>query len=343
MEKPTKITDQKLAADAIKEKMVCENLNLQKFVQKYGKGLKIEDVETMLEGICYYTDKMNKVATDFLGIDVDCKKNLNNYEIRFRINGINKLTSKSEKVKKFTEKIQQVFLQNICKNEINIEKKLNININTFPEFKEKFEVKYPFDMENFIEKNKINDNFILVKEPNDIGISGFTKVNYVKDVRYVCIYINTSEPLGRQNYTFCHELYHLYIDKCGEYNISMIDDIIEEKAEEFASFLLINRKELIKKINDMSMSNHREITFEQILKIQEKFNASFIAVICVIKKLKKRLESHTNAIKKFPIIPGEYFKYKNKEYFEELEIRTVQCRPQNVLNSPTNDKKIINV
>ncbi|KEH95897.1 ImmA/IrrE family metallo-endopeptidase, partial [Clostridium novyi] len=323
-----------------------KQISLKEFIEKYGRCLKSEDVLTMLDGNFPYTPIMNKVATSFLGIKVKCDKNFKNLTYRCR------LSEMKDSITSFIEEINTVFLKKIENYNVDIVEKYSLNINTLIDFMQNFRIKYPFDIETFIEENKINDNFILVKEPNNIGVSGFTQINIVKDVRYVCIYINTAEPLGRQNYTFCHELYHLYIEKFN-YKLIKVDDALEKEAEKFASYILINRKELMMIIDDMGLSNYREIKFEQILTIQEKFNASFIAVLCAIIELQKEIEEHIrekkypdedirikNAIKKFPVIPKRYFKYIKNQYFTELEEKTLICRPDNRLNSPTNESNV---
>ncbi|NOW07935.1 ImmA/IrrE family metallo-endopeptidase [Clostridium beijerinckii] len=60
--------------------------------------------------------------------------------------------------------------------------------------------------------------FYILRFPNDFEVSGLTIIkNSIKeDEKYICIYVNTNEPLGRQLFTLSHELYHVLFERSNE-------------------------------------------------------------------------------------------------------------------------------
>ncbi len=77
-----------------------------------------------------------------------------------------------------------------------------------------------------------------------------------------CILINYSEDIFRQRYSVCHEVAHSIFDTKDEIVVSFtkwsLDDLIEIRAENFASFFLLP-PHLLKKISAMNLNSEQEV------------------------------------------------------------------------------------
>lgn len=103
------------------------------------------------------------------------------------------------------------------------------------------------------------------------------------------ILINTSQNIARQNFTICHELYHLFIQenfsaettyKVGQYNQF---DPNELKADLFASFLLMPKDGILSMIPDEEIETH--ISLDTIVKLEQFFQVSRSAMLYRLKGL----------------------------------------------------------
>jgi Zn-dependent peptidase ImmA (M78 family) len=98
------------------------------------------------------------------------------------------------------------------------------------------------------------------------------------------ILINSNHPLGRQNFTICHELYHLYIQKdfkthkcnTGQFNKK---DRSEYNADRFAAYLLMPTEGLLELIPDNELTRKNSITLPTILKTEQYFGGSRTALL----------------------------------------------------------------
>lgn len=94
----------------------------------------------------------------------------------------------------------------------------------------------PIDFKNLLRKLDI----LTVFYPSGVDFSGLC-IN-VEDNRFILV--NSSQSIGRQNFTICHELYHLFYDtdftphKCQTGRFPKKDGS-ELKADLFASHLLL--------------------------------------------------------------------------------------------------------
>lgn len=106
----------------------------------------------------------------------------------------------------------------------------------------------------------------------------------VKIADYKFILINSTNPIGRQNFTICHELYHLIVQedftihRCntGEFNKR---DKTEYDADRFASYLLMPEDGIIDIIPDEELKKKNRITLPTFLKIEQYFSCSRTALI----------------------------------------------------------------
>jgi len=96
--------------------------------------------------------------------------------------------------------------------------------------------------------------------------------------------INSNHPIGRQNFTICHELYHLYIQKdfvshtcnTGQFNRK---DRSEYDADRFASYLLMPEDGLLELIPDTELRKKNNINLPTILKIEQYYGCSRTALL----------------------------------------------------------------
>jgi Zn-dependent peptidase ImmA (M78 family) len=101
--------------------------------------------------------------------------------------------------------------------------------------------------------------------------------------------INSSQTIGRQNFTICHELYHLFVQKDFEYQICITQNFNSKDPEEynadvFASYLLLPSKG----IRDLIPEDELEkdgISLDTIVKIEQAFQCSRIALLHRLKKM----------------------------------------------------------
>lgn len=159
--------------------------------------------------------------------------------------------------------------------------------------------------------------FLLLKFPNDLGISGVFMNKKDRDRDYGCIYINNNEPLGRQYFTLAHELYHAYFEKSQQgvcFNESK--DPIEITANNFASHLLVPRSILFEVLNALytKRMNGKNIKIQDLFEIQKMFNVTLQAVLYSIDDLKNYKEYITAIPKNIDM----YKKYYLPKYWDEL-------------------------
>lgn len=182
--------------------------------------------------------------------------------------------------------------------------------------------------------------FLLLKFPNDKKVSGAYIEKMGREKPYRCIYINTIEPMGRQNFSFAHELFHAFFEKSNDV-LSVENewrhDPIEFCATRFASHLLMPRNHLKKELVKLKLSNEVKellkpksytkfnINMEQIFDLQMIYGVSFTALVYTIMQLDDK--------KLVPNNIEEYIKYVNEEYWNELTELTERYDSCNKLNS----------
>lgn len=103
------------------------------------------------------------------------------------------------------------------------------------------------------------------------------------------ILINSDHSIGRQNFSICHELFHLYVQNdfvphhchAGSFNK---DYMTEWMADVFASYFLIPDNGIIHLIPENELSKDK-ITIETILKIENYFRNSRASLLFRLKEL----------------------------------------------------------
>lgn len=138
--------------------------------------------------------------------------------------------------------------------------------------------------------------YFIVRFPAHNDLSGF----HIKKGEYNCIFVNSSHSLGRQYYSAWHECYHAYTGDIG--GISLFGDMqhseMEQRAEYFASCILMPEDLVRKYIHQNGLSNLKYIKYEQLIIMQNYFRVSFSALITRLIKLypsyKKDLSNRYN-------------------------------------------------
>lgn len=203
------------------------------------------------------------------------------------------------------------------------------------DFYRKFKINKTECISDIIALMKEKDDILVLKFPNEIGVSGIFTLKKDRDKEYKCVYVNTNETKGRQNFTFVHELYHAYYEKAPR-GMCINEDYnhpIEKRAEVFASNILIPRLALLKELKLLRYDNESYLKLIDVFKLQKKFNVSAQAIIYAVDSLKID-ERYVDLKKLVPIVDGELKKYY-KSNWKQLEELTLEYDPSNKLNSYT--------
>ncbi|WMM26709.1 ImmA/IrrE family metallo-endopeptidase [Tissierella sp. MB52-C2] len=183
----------------------------------------------------------------------------------------------------------------------------------------------------------LSEDFIILKFPNKMKVSGTTFNKEDTNITYKCIYINNAEPVGRQNFTLAHELYHIYYEESdiGLCTNDLRDkNEIEIRAEKFASNLLIPKPDLLLNLKRMGMNQNKEITIGCVFQLQQIYHVSFQAIVYAIEQICEHeyLSEFFNFI---PKIPAYLKKYYHPPYWQELEEMSLSYDINFKLNSPS--------
>jgi Zn-dependent peptidase ImmA (M78 family) len=131
----------------------------------------------------------------------------------------------------------------------------------------------------------IKQNILTIFRQLSENFSGMA----VKTGEHRFMLINSNHSTGRQNFTICHELYHLYIDQnfsphhcsSGLFNRK---DPNEYSADLFASYFLLPEDGIINLIPGAELIKDK-ITLETILKIEHYFSCSRTALLYRLKEI----------------------------------------------------------
>ncbi len=132
-------------------------------------------------------------------------------------------------------------------------------------------------------------NVITIFRPLRENISGMAiKVNDgVEEVRFMLI--NSDHNIGKQNFTICHEMYHLFVQKdftsihciTGQFKKDSGEEYI---ADVFASILLLPEEGVKSLIPEKELAKDK-ISLKTILKIEHFFTCSRSALLYRLKEL----------------------------------------------------------
>jgi Zn-dependent peptidase ImmA (M78 family) len=128
------------------------------------------------------------------------------------------------------------------------------------------------------------EKMTLVLYPLGEHISGIC----IRNEHSSLIAVNSSMSEGRQRFSLAHELYHYYFDKENRSIIckKIIDskDPKEQEADRFASFLLMPQTALHETIEAIFKGKERDLTFQEIVRIEQKYKVSRHALLYRLQK-----------------------------------------------------------
>lgn len=123
------------------------------------------------------------------------------------------------------------------------------------------------------------------------------------DKRFVLV--NANHPIGRQNFTIAHELYHLYVQETFEIHYcnpgSTSASKQEKEADWFASVFLMPEMGLKKMIPEPELIQ-REVSVATLLKLEQFFCVSRNALLVRLCTLRLISKEKAASLKKIPVI-----------------------------------------
>lgn len=132
-------------------------------------------------------------------------------------------------------------------------------------------------------------NVITVFTPLSSNFSGMALKVIHKEKQHRFMLVNCDQSLGKQHFTICHELYHLYVQP-GFTNQVCLTGMFDPKADKeeynadiFASYLLLPADGLLENIPDYELSK-KKISLQTILFLEHFFSCSRRALLYRLKK-----------------------------------------------------------
>ncbi|MCK9303846.1 MAG: ImmA/IrrE family metallo-endopeptidase [Bacteroidales bacterium] len=138
----------------------------------------------------------------------------------------------------------------------------------------------PLKVKSLLQKT----NVLTIYKPLSLSFSGMSiKINMSeKDYRFMLI--NSEHPIGKQHFTVCHELYHLYYQKNFKSEISCTGlfnkkgNPEEYNADIFASYLLLPEMGVWEMIPEQERAKNK-ISIGTIIAIEQFYESSHSALL----------------------------------------------------------------
>lgn len=134
-------------------------------------------------------------------------------------------------------------------------------------------------------------NILTVYKPLSDRFAGMTlKINSANGETNRFILVNSNQSLGRQHFTICHELYHLYVQEnftsqiCNPGTFGRRDPE-EYRADWFAAYLLIPHDGGLKMIDNLDELELNQISLATILRLEQYFTCSRSALLCRLEEM----------------------------------------------------------
>lgn len=138
----------------------------------------------------------------------------------------------------------------------------------------------PLNIQGLLKKT----NVLTIYKPLSNSFSGMSIKIDTSEKEYRFMLVNSNHPIGKQHFTICHELYHLYFQKDFKAAVSctgLFDkkgDIEEYNADIFASYLLLPEMG----VWEMTPENERsknKISIGTVLEIEQFYRCSHSALL----------------------------------------------------------------
>ena len=127
-------------------------------------------------------------------------------------------------------------------------------------------------------------NVLAVFQPMSYEFSGMAiKIADNKNFQRFML-INSNSTLGRQHFTICHELYHLFLQKdffsmvcqTGRFNKKELEEF---NADWFAAYFLLPEEGIMRLIPELEKQKKDKISLATILRIEQYFSCSRAALL----------------------------------------------------------------
>ncbi len=141
----------------------------------------------------------------------------------------------------------------------------------------------PVRLKSFLQKL----NVITVFAPLSERFSGMA-LKAKEENRFILI--NTGQSIGKQHFTICHELYHLFIQSdftsqvCFTGRFDKKADKQEYAADIFASYLLLPKEGILDNIPNVELEK-KSITLRTVLYVEQMYSCSRRALLYRLKNL----------------------------------------------------------
>ncbi len=145
----------------------------------------------------------------------------------------------------------------------------------------------PIRLKSLLQKG----NVLTVFSPLSDNFSGMAIKAEGGEETHRFILINSNQSLGKQHFTICHELYHLYIQPDFSSQVCMTGqfdkkaDKYEYNADVFASYLLLPTEGILENIPNEEIIQ-KKISLKTVLFIENLYSCSRRALLYRLKKLK---------------------------------------------------------
>ena len=128
-------------------------------------------------------------------------------------------------------------------------------------------------------------NVLIVFKKLNQQFSGMS----VKSDNNSFLLINSDHPIGRQNFTICHELYHVFVQKEPKLHSCIIEGFDKKDKEEyaanmFASFFLMPSEGIIGLIPEHELKKNK-VSLPTILRIEQFYQCSRSATLYRLQSL----------------------------------------------------------
>ncbi|GAB1447499.1 MAG: ImmA/IrrE family metallo-endopeptidase [Bacteroidia bacterium] len=124
-------------------------------------------------------------------------------------------------------------------------------------------------------------NVLTVYKPLSGKFSGMALL--ASDKRFMLV--NSDHPIGKQNFTICHELYHLFIQdefssvQCITGRFDKKADRNEYNADVFAAYLLMPEDGILELIPNEELKGKNKVSLETLLRIEHYYSCSRLALL----------------------------------------------------------------
>ena len=152
-----------------------------------------------------------------------------------------------------------------------------------------------------------NLGVVTLFKPLSTNMSGMAiKVQGENQEIFRFMLVNSNHTLGRQHFTICHELYHLFVQEnftsqtCQTATFNKKDDE-EYNADVFAAYFLLPYDGILNQIDNLDeLESKDSISLATVLKLEQYFSCSRTAIVFRLKDLGLISENYADKLRQKP-------------------------------------------